>query len=244
MENTGCRLLLAEDDALMREAVTDYFASKGWITDTASNGVKALEKAKKGNYHLILLDVMMPGPDGFSVCRRIRKGEAGPADIPVIFITARAMEEDELNGYALGADDYVVKPFSLPVLYDKAQVMIKRSQNRRNGEGENCIMEKEGKCDGFLQIRGIHVDETIRQVTSDGRICCLPPMEYEMLVFFMKHPDRIFSRDQLLIRFWGYDFDGNPRVVDNHIKKLRRALGKNGEEIRTARKSGYWMKGR
>ena len=244
MEDTGYCLLLAEDDALLREAVTDYFGSKGWTTDTASNGVEALEKAKKGEYHLILLDVMMPGPDGFGVCRRIRSGKAGPADIPVIFITARAMEEDELNGYALGADDYIVKPFSLPVLYAKACVMIKRSLSRKSDRENHDKTETCQKKHDLLQIGGISVDETVRQVMNDGQICRLAPLEYEILVFFMKHPDQIFSRDQLLIRFWGYDFEGNPRVVDNHIKKLRKALGKNGEEIQTARKSGYWMRGR
>lgn len=176
-QKNGHRLLIVEDDCLMAEGTADYFISKGWETDVAEEGDRALELLEQKSYHLILLDVMMPGMNGFSVCREIRKN----SDVPIIFITARVLEEDKLNGYSMGADDYVTKPFSLPVLYAKAKALMGRIQGR------------------------------------------------------------IYSREQLLIRFWGYDFDGNERVVDNHIKKLRKAIGDCGCTIGTVRKSGYRM---
>lgn len=227
MDINAKTILLAEDDALLREGITDYFTSKGWHIDAVSNGVDVLSQLKNRSYALILLDIMMPGLDGFQICRKIRQSGTSYAEIPIIFITARAMEEDELNGYAIGADDYVTKPFSLPVLHAKVQAVVKRIPQTKHHQ---------------ICIGTIVVDESIKQVFNDGVSCNLPPLEYEMLLFFMKHPEQIFSRDQLVIRFWGYDFDGNPRVVDNHIKKLRKALGQNGDLIQTARKSGYWMK--
>lgn len=217
------KLLIVEDDPLMQEAVEDYFTGKGWKVRTADNGEKALELLSQSGFHLVLLDVMMSGMNGFTVCREIRKN----SDIPVIFITARVMEEDELNGYSLGADDYVTKPFSLPVLHAKAVALL----NRARGGGPR----------DRLRAGTLEVDIRTHEVWNQGRPILLPPKEYGMLVFFLENPGRIYSREQLLIRFWGYDFDGNERVVDNHIKKLRKAIGICGCTIQTVRKSGYRM---
>lgn len=213
------KLLIVEDDCLLAEAAADYFTGRGWEVTTEENGETALERLERESFHLILLDVMMPGKNGFSVCRGIRKN----SDVPVIFITARSLEEDMLNGYALGADDYVTKPFSLPVLYAKAMALTARAR----GEGP------------MLEMGDLRVDVAARRVWKQDRLLDLPPKEYGMLVFFMENPGRIYSREQLLIRFWGYDFDGNERVVDNHIKKLRKAIGVCGCVIRTVRKAGY-----
>ncbi len=213
------KLLIVEDDLLISEAASDYFSSKGWDVEKAGDGFKALELVKRRSFHLILLDIMMPGMDGFAVCREIRQD----CDVPIIFITARVLEEDKLNGYALGADDYVTKPFSLPVLYAKAMALTGRIQ------GSNA----------YVEIGSLKIDVRSHNVQKDGKILSLPPKEYEMLLFFMQNPGRIFSREQLLIRFWGYDFDGNERVVDNHIKKLRKAIGSCGCTIQTVRKFGY-----
>lgn len=215
------RLLIVEDDCLLTEAAADYFTGKGWRVETAEDGVKALELLRRKSYHLILLDVMLPGMDGFAVCRKIRKY----SDIPVIFITARVLEEDKLNGYSLGADDYVTKPFSLPVLYAKAMALIGRIRGYEQG----------------LRAGSLAIDLRTHRVQKGTEPLKLPPKEYEMLVFFLENPGRIYSREQLLIRFWGYDFDGNERVVDNHIKKLRKAIGNCGCTIQTVRKSGYRM---
>ena len=216
------KVLLVEDDPLVQEAVMDYFISKGWQVQAADNGDDALELLALGSFHLILLDVMMPGMNGFTVCRKVRE----TSDIPIIFITARVMEEDELNGYLLGADDYVTKPFSLPVLHAKAEALLRRAKSS---------MRKR------LQAGSLEIDVNTHQVFNHGRPVSLPPKEYEMLLFFLENPGRIFSREQLLIRFWGYDFDGNERVVDNHIKKLRKAIDGCGCSIQTVRKSGYRM---
>lgn len=217
------KLLVVEDDSLMQEAVADYFTGKGWKVQTADNGEDALELLEHHTFHLVLLDVMMPGMNGFTVCRRIREH----SDVPVIFLTARVLEEDELNGYAMGADDYVTKPFSLPVLYAKAQALLERIR------GEDSHSR--------LRAGALEADLRTHQVWKHGTPVSLPPKEYEMLIFFLENPGRIYSREQLLIRFWGYDFDGNERVVDNHIKKLRKAIAGCGCAIQTVRKSGYRM---
>lgn len=220
---TSLNLLIVEDDALLAEAIGDYFSSKGWKTDVIMNGMQALDWFEQGNYQLILLDVMLPGKNGFEVCRRIRE----ISDVAIFFITARVMEEDELNGYALGADDYVTKPFSLPILYAKAMAMM----GRIRGENPARRMKK----------GDIEVDVRTHEVWVRGYQREIAPLDYEILLFFMENPNRIFSREQLLIRFWGYDFDGNERVVDNHIKKLRKILDGSRCMIQTVRKTGYRM---
>lgn len=216
------QLLVVEDDPLMAESVADYFTGKGWSAMTAGSGADALELMEQEHFHLILLDVMMPGMNGFTTCQEIRRR----SDVPVIFITARVMEEDKLNGFSLGADDYVTKPFSFPVLYAKAEALTGRVW------GKDACRRKAGS---------LEVDVRNHEVWKQGKPLPLPPKEYEMLLFFLENPGRIYSREQLLIRFWGYDFEGNERVVDSHIKKLRKALGDCGCVIQTIRKSGYRM---
>lgn len=216
-------LLIVEDNRLLAEAVSDYFTAKGWRTETVYDGNQALEKMEQKTYQMILLDVMLPGHSGFSICRKIRE----MTETPVFFLTARVMEEDELNGYAAGADDYITKPFSLPVLYAKVMALIGRL---RGGTGHELL------------IRGdVTVNLHTHEVSAVGRSEKLAPKEYELLKLFLENPNRIFTRDQLLIRLWDYDFEGNERVVDNHIKKLRKALAGSACQIHTVRKSGYRM---
>ena len=213
------KILIVEDDLLLAEAVSDYFEGKGWETEQVHDGVTAVEKVEADNYQMILLDVMLPGMNGFEACRKIRQN----SDIPIFFITARVLEEDELTGYAAGADDYITKPFSLPVLYAKIMAMMARLRGERP-------LEK-------LKKGGVEMDLRTGQVSICGQKCEMPPKEYELLRFFLENPDRIFTRDQLLTRFWGYDFEGNERVVDNHIKKLRKFLQGSRCMIQTARKT-------
>lgn len=215
------RLLIVEDDPNLGELISHYFMRKDWETVIATDGDEALEKFNEENFQLILLDIMLPKQDGFTVCRKIREN----SDIPIFFITARVIEEDELRGYALGADDYITKPFSLPVLFAKATSMMNRV---RGGEISHKI--KRGN---------IEVDIRNHVVSINGKISHLPTMEYNMLLFFLENPNRIFSRDQLIVRFWGYDFDGNERVVDNHIRKLRKAIVGSDCKIQTIHKTGY-----
>lgn len=217
------KILIVEDDKLLAEAVSDYFKGKGWETRTEGEGDEAVRAAETAGFQMILLDVMLPGMDGFEVCRRIRR----ISDIPIFFITARVLEEDELFGYAAGADDYIAKPFSLPVLYAKVMAMMTRIRGERP-------MEK---------VRGGSVEINIRArtVRIRGEEKQLQPKEYELLRFFLENSGRIFTREQLLLRFWGYDFGGSSRVVDNHVKNLRKILMGSGCAIRTVRSSGYRM---
>ena len=215
-------VLLVEDDAQISELIRDYFAEKGDMTLTAAlDGRKGLELACENEYDLILLDVMLPGLDGFTICREIRRRNA----VPILFITARGREEDILYGYDIGCDDYIVKPFMLAALYAKAAAVIKRSKG--------TVISSELVCGG------IKLDPVRLIVTADGSEVELAPKEFRLLKYLMENKDCPLSRDTLLDRVWGMDFDGFDRVVDNHIKKLRKALGSCGEQIKTVITKGY-----
>ena len=216
------KVLLVEDDAQISELICDYFKEKGDMTITAaSDGRTGLGLACEGEYDLIMLDVMLPGLDGFTICREIRRRNA----VPILFITARGREEDILYGYDIGCDDYIVKPFMLAALYAKAAAMIKRSKG--------MVLNNELVCGG------IRLDPVRLIVTADGKETELAPKEYRLLKYLMENKDCPISRDTLLDRVWGMDFDGYDRVVDNHIKKLRKALGSCGGQIKTVITKGY-----
>ena len=214
-------ILIADDNPEIREIIKVLLTGEGFSVTEAKDGTSVLTEIKKQAFDLIILDIMMPGMNGFTLCRKIRE----TSDVPIIFITARVLEEDKLNGYSLGADDYVTKPFSLPVLYAKAMALMGRIRGHEQS----------------LKAGSLTIDLKSRGVRKGEEALKLPPKEYDMLLFFLENPGRIYSRDQLLIRFWGYDFDGNERVVDNHIKKLRKVIGDCGCTIRIVRKLGYWM---
>ena len=216
------RLLVAEDEPQMREMLRDYFAAKGFDVTLCPNGERARAVLKEHAFDIVFLDIMMPGLDGLSVCRAVRRESA----VPVIFLTARSGEENELLGYGFGADDYVTKSFSLPVLHAKALALIKRAKGR-------------GLAGHVLEMGGIQVDDQRREVSVDETPVALTPKEYELLVCLMEHRGLVLSREQLLNRVWGYDYDGDIRTVDTHIKKLRKALGRRAGEIRTVIKMGY-----
>lgn len=217
------KILLIEDDLQICEVIGKYFSNKGTEIYSVHNGSDALETIQDGleNYGLILLDIMLPEADGFTICRAVRRN----SDIPVIFITARAREEDILYGYELGCDDYIIKPFLLSALYAKCTALVKRS----DGTVLNNIL----RC-GNIKL------DTRRLVCSvnDTEIE-LPRKEFEILKYFMQHIGWTVTRDTLLNRIWGSDYFGNDRVVDNHIKKLRKALGSAGGQIKTLVGRGY-----
>lgn len=218
------KLLIVEDDALLAKLISKYFSRKGWDTVIASDGDAAIELFEADAFHLILLDVMLPKQDGFTVIKKIRN----KSNIPVFFITGRVMEEDELHGYELGGDDYITKPFSLHVLYAKAIAMM----NRVRG---NVAFQKIRKGD-------IEIDMETCSVNISGKHCQLPKLEYEMLLYFLENANRVLTREQLIIRLWGHDFDGNERIMDNHMKKLRKAIDESECEIKTIYKTGYMLK--
>ncbi len=217
-------ILLAEDERDMREVLCDYFTAKsgGELTMiSAPDGNTALHLIETQPFDLLLLDIMLPGTDGFALCRAAREqGEA-----PILFITAREDEQDNLHGYSLGADDYVVKPFSLAVLYAKAQALLRRSRGMTATE--------------VLIAGALVLDPARGTVTADGQRIDLPPKEFALLRVLMERRNRVLTRDELLNLAWGWDFDGSDRVVDSHIKKLRRALGTHADCIKTVVKRGY-----
>lgn len=172
-------------------------------------------------YDLVLLDVMLPEVDGFTICRELRK----TSDVPIIFITARHSENDRLYGYQLGCDDYVTKPFSLAELYAKVTALLRRSKG---------MVRK-----GTINVGNIKLDPYRCTAHVNGDDVILAPIEFAILRILMENNGKVVSRDSLIIRIWGCDFDGNDRVVDNHVKKLRKALGSASAQIKTVFKKGY-----
>lgn len=216
-------VLIVEDEDLMREVLRDYFCDADYEVSEARDGLKAIELVEEYDYDIILLDIMLPELDGFSVCRRIRKTK----DTPIIIITARSDEDDKLIGYELGADDYITKPFSPKVLIAKANALIKRTRgNIRGGDNE-------------IGAAGIVINQDSHTVSIDNDYIDLTPKEYELLMYLMINKGKVLSRDTLLSKVWGYDYFGDLRTVDTHIKKLRSKLGDKASHIKTLIKAGY-----
>ena len=213
-------VLLAEDEARLRGIVRDYFAAHGLACHLAADGAEAMELLREHDYDAVLLDVLMPEADGFAVCRALRERSR----VPVLFLTALGEEGDILRGYGLGADDYVTKPFSLAVLLAKTRALIRRGR----GEGGET-----------LACGAIALEPGRRACTVAGAPVELPPREYELLLCLMRNKGRVLSRDQLLDKVWGVDFDGGDRAVDSRVKALRAALGPAGRQIKTVFKAGY-----
>lgn len=219
-------ILLVEDDAQIREIIDDYFSEKGegnFILYIAKDGDEGMERIYEQEYDLIILDIMLPGTDGFTICREIRQNSI----CPIIFLTARGREEDILYGYNLGCDDYVVKPFSLAELFAKVNAVIKRAK---------------GMVGHALLTSGrITLNPATFEVKAGEQRIELPPKEYAILEYLLEHKGRVVERETLLTKLWGYDYEGNERVVDNHVKKLRKALGSAGGQIKTVITKGYKM---
>ena len=218
------RILLVEDDPHIQTLVVNYFTKKEkglYQMDAADNGQTGLEKAYENHYDLLLLDVMLPELDGFAICREIRR----ESDVPIMFITARANESDILNGYALGCDDYVVKPFPLPVLYEKVSALIKRSKG--------LVRSK------IFSAGSLALNPNNGMVIRDGQEIKLTAREYGILKVLLENKGRIISREQLMDMVWGYNSGTDARVLDTHMKNLRKALGSNGKQIKTVIRRGY-----
>lgn len=220
------KILIVEDEPKLREILCDYFLSKGDAPHSAGSGSDALELIEEETYDAVLLDIMIPDLDGFSVCRAIRRN----SDVPVIFLTALSDEDDKLHGYELGADDYITKPFSLSVLYAKTMALIKRSKgNILSGD--------------ILSAGGVTVETKSQKVYVNKKPVSLSPKEYALLKCLMQNKNIVMSREQLLVKCWGYDYEGEARAVDTHIKRLREKLGDEANIIKTVIKSGYRLEG-
>lgn len=216
-------VLLVEDDSQIREVIGDYFGRRDKISlDFAEDGNIGLTKFLNGSYDLIVLDIMMPGLDGFELCKIIRK----KSDIPIVFLTGKVREEDVLYGYELGADDYIVKPFSIKVLYSKLNAMLERTKS-------DAPVRK------IIESGQITLDPVKLEVRVSGEVIDLPPKEYQILKYMMEHPGAAITRKLLLAVAWGDDMYITERVIDNRVKNLRHKLQKEGARIKTLIGVGY-----
>ena len=215
------KILVVDDEEMIREVLKEYLSADGHEVGEAADGVEAVEKCRLSEYDLLIMDVMMPRMDGFSAVKEIRKHK----DVPVIMLSARGEEYDKLFAFQLGADDYVTKPFSPRELMARVTAVAKRS-------GYGVEREK-------LKFEGLEVDMAGRNVFVDGEKIALTPKEYELLFFLVKNKGIAMSREKLLYEVWGFDFYGDDRTVDTHVKTLRSALGEYRKFIVTLRGLGY-----
>ena len=217
-------ILLVEDERTLRELVGDYLTRRSggqWRVLPAADGGEALLLAASQPLDLAILDVMLPDIDGFALCRELRSG----SDLPILFLSARSAEEDRLRGYGLGADDYMTKPFSQAELFAKAAALLRRSKGEMGRD--------------LLVSGGVAVDIPAHAALVDGKRVDLPPKELAILRLLLEERGRVLRREDLLLRLWGWDYEGSDRVVDTHVKNLRRALGPWARCLKTVFKTGY-----
>ena len=217
-------ILLVEDERTLRELVGDYLTRRSggqWRVLPAADGGEALLLAASQPLDLAILDVMLPDIDGFALCRELRSG----SDLPILFLSARSAEEDRLRGYGLGADDYMTKPFSQAELFAKAAALLRRSKGEMGRD--------------LLVSGGVAVDIPAHAALVDGKRVDLPPKELAILRLLLEERGRVLRREDLLLRLWGWDYEGSDRVVDPHVKNLRRALGPWARCLKTVFKTGY-----
>lgn len=218
------RILVVDDEEKIRKIIRKYGEFEGYEIVEAQDGMQAVELCRKEDFDVIILDVMMPELDGFSTCKEIRKTK----EIPVIMLSARGEEYDKIHGFELGIDDYVVKPFSPRELLMRVKVVISRNKKSQKPE-ERDIFEK----------GGLKIDFTGRIVTVDGERVEMTPKEYELLFYLVRNRNIALSRERLITEIWGYDYFGDDRTLDTHMKLLRSSLGKYREYIVTLRGVGY-----
>lgn len=215
-------VLIVDDEDRIRDIIKEYLDFEGYTYDEASNGMEAIEKIKENEYSVVILDIMMPKVDGFTVVREVRKF----SQVPVIMLSARGEEYDKLFGFEMGVDDYITKPFSPKELVARVKAILKRS---------GAIAEKQG----VLKIPGIEIDETGRKVLVDGKQITLTPKEFDILVYMVKNQNIVLSREKILSTIWGYEFFGDDRTVDTHIKMLRNSIEPYRNYIKTIWSIGY-----
>ena len=215
------KVLVVDDEARMRKLVKDFLSVKGFLVVEAADGEQALEMffAQK-DIALVILDVMMPKMDGWEVCKTIRQY----SQVPVMMLTARGEERDELQGFKLGVDEYVSKPFSPKILVARVEALLRRSQ---------------GTPADTSEAGGIRIDKAAHQVTIDGQVIDLSYKEFELLNYFMENQGLALSREKILNHVWNYDYFGDARTIDTHVKKLRSKMGEKGDYIKTIWGMGY-----
>ncbi len=216
------RILIVDDEKMIRNVVKEYAEFEGYETKEAEDGMEAVEICRKEDFDIIVMDIMMPRLDGYSAIKEIHKTKP----IPVIMLSARGEEYDKLFGFEIGIDDYVVKPFSPKELLARIKAVLKRSA------------AKEQQMD-IIRYEGLEINVTGREVSIDGKPVSLTPKEYDLLFYLVKNKGIALSREKLLEEVWGYDFYGDDRTVDTHIKMLRNSLGEYRKFIKTLRGMGY-----
>jgi len=220
------KILIVDDEEKMRQVIKIYLEKEGYAVEEAGDGREALEKINMTEFSLILLDVMMPEIDGWTVCRKIRE----ESSVPIIMLTARSEEYDKLFGFELGVDDYLTKPFSPKEMVARIKAVLKRS----NG---NSLVNTD-----ILKIGALQIKSMSKQVFLEDNEMILTPKEFDLLYFLSKNPEIVYSREQLLNQVWGYDFVGDLRTVDTHVKQLREKLGSYKSYIHTVWGTGYKFK--
>ncbi|WP_301859696.1 response regulator transcription factor [uncultured Megasphaera sp.] len=216
------KILIADDEQLMRQLVVDFLQPEGYDMIEASDGKEALELYREHHPDLVLLDVMMPGYDGWTVCREIRR----ESTVPIMMLTAKGEEIDQLFAYDLGVDEYITKPFSPKILVAKVKALLRRAQNERDAAPAGGD-------------EGVSIDQQARQVVLDGKNIDLSPTEYKLLNYLVTNAGKALSRRQILNKVWNYDYYGDLRTIDTHINRLRIKLGEKGKYIQTVRGYGY-----
>lgn len=222
------KILVVDDEEKIRHIIKKYAEFEGYVISEASDGMEAIETCKNEDFDLIIMDVMMPELDGFSACKEIRKKK----DIPVIMLSARGEEYDKIHGFESGVDDYVVKPFSPKELMMRVNVVISRHSVAKANMGS------ETKHDVF-STEGLMVDFTSRMVTVDGTEVSMTPKEYDLLFYLVRNKGIALTRERLITEVWGYDYFGDDRTLDTHIKLLRSNLGEYRKFLVTLRGVGY-----
>ncbi|NLF80185.1 MAG: response regulator transcription factor [Clostridia bacterium] len=220
------RLLIVDDEAKIRALIRKYAEFEGYGVEEAADGMEALEKARDEDFDLIVLDIMMPELDGFAVCRELRRVK----QTPVLMLSARGEEYDKIHGFELGVDDYLVKPFSPRELMLRVNAILSRSQRREEDHDQD-------------QFGGLVIDYAARLVFIDGERNELSPKVYDLLTYLAKNRGRALTREQLISQVWGYDYFGDDRTLDTHIKLLRLALGPYRDYVVTIRGVGYRFEG-
>ena len=215
------KILVVDDEARMRKLVRDFLEREGFVVREAGDGLEAMEIFyEEKDIALVILDVMMPKMDGWQTLRELRQS----SDVPVIMLTARSEERDELQGFDLGVDEYISKPFSPKILVARIEAILRR-KNAATGE--------------VLEADGIRVDKDAHVVTVDGKPVELSNKEFELLTYFMENQGIALSREKILNNVWNYDYFGDARTIDTHVKKLRSKLGPKGDDIKTIWGMGY-----
>ncbi len=223
------RILVVDDEANIRNVVREYAEFDDYEVDEAENGMEAVRKCREEDYDLIIMDVMMPRLDGYSAVKEIKKTK----DIPVIMLSARGEEYDKLFGFEIGIDDYVTKPFSPKELMARVKAVLSRHTASSAAEKQNS------ELGNVIEFGGLKIDVAGREVYVNGERASMTPKEYELLFYLVKNKGIALTRDKLLEEVWGYDFFGDDRTVDTHIKMLRNSLGEYRKYIVTLRGMGY-----